>query len=420
MDRVARVNMVTKRALGLFAFLAALVACQPQVVTVAVTRIVEVTSTSSTATAASVVEPTPATQPGQVVEVTRLVELEVTRVVTSTFTTESQMVATRPAAGTDERPFRLLFSPIAATNVVNLRGRVLAETLTGASGFRFDVGITDDEGSLITLLCEAPEETIGFLSATAYVVAHDLCGAQIGSVAVREDGLTWQAGMIVTRRDSGIRAFEDLEGKVWAVPDAGNIPRALYFQAMLAAASVQVAETRLVAGDSSAMLAVYSGEADFATASYTPPILPFEERLWDYERDSPEIWRRLGIPPSRSPIGYVLVNGEPEFGGYRLRDARSRIIDIAPGIYDETLIVSLSAPIPNDTVVFGANFPLGASREILAALQQFAATEACIASLCSVDFYGWTGLEVIEETAFDPLRFMIETLDLPPDELLRP
>jgi ABC-type phosphate/phosphonate transport system substrate-binding protein len=314
----------------------------------------------------------------------------------------------------------LLFPPIAATSVINQRGQMLADALTAATGYSYEVGIADDEVSLIALMCEAPEETIGFLSAAAYVIAHDLCGVQIGNVSVREDGLSWQAGMIVARRDSGIGALEDLEGKVWAVPDARSIPRNLYFQAMLAVASVQVAESRLVAGDSSAMLAVYNGEADFATAAYIPPILPFEERLWDPEQDSPEIWRRLGISPNRSPIGYVLVNGEPAFGGYRLRDARSRIIDIAPGIYDETLIVSLSALIPNDTVALGAGFPLAAAREIITALPEFVSSESCAPSLCSVDFYGWTGLAVADETSFDPLRFMIEALDLTPDELLKP
>ncbi len=168
------------------------------------------------------------------------------------------------------------------------------------------------------------------------------------------------------------------------------------------------------------MLAVYERDVDFATATYLPPILPYEERQWEYGEDSPEIWRRVGISPRRSPIGYVLVNGEPEFGGYRLRDARSGIFDIMPGIYDETSIVSLSAPIPNDTIAFGMEFPLGMARQIVSALEDFSTSEACLTSVCSADFYGWVGLELADEAAYDPVRFLVNTLELEAGEILKP
>jgi phosphonate transport system substrate-binding protein len=120
----------------------------------------------------------------------------------------------------------------------------------------------------------------------------------------------------------------------------------------------------------------------------------------------------LGIPPTRSPIGYVLVAGEPEFGGYRLRDARARLFDTTPDIFDVTRILALSEPIPNETVVFGADFPLLLARQTLATMAEFAASEACQNSLCSADFYGWTGLEPADDAAYDPIRLIQDTLEL--------
>jgi len=157
---------------------------------------------------------------------------------------------------------------------------------------------------------------------------------------------------------------------------------------------------------------------DFATAAFVPPVMPYEERLWDYDEDDPEPGRYLGIPPQRSPIGYVLVNGEPEFGGYRLRDARSRIFDVEPEIYDRTQIVSISAQIPNDTVTFGHDFPLGLARQVTTTLTEFAASEACASSICATDFFGWTGLLPANDEIFESIGFVQETLNLSADEML--
>ncbi len=187
---------------------------------------------------------------------------------------------------------------------------------------------------------------------------------------------------------------------------------------MLAEEGIELGEIVDVTGDSAAMLAVYDEEVDFATAEFVPPIMPYEERLWEYGEDDPEPGRYLGLPPTRSPIGYVLVNGEPEFGGYRLRDARSRIFDVVPQIYDRTQIVALSAQIPNETVAFGRDFPLGLARQVTMTLTEFAAAEECRESLCATDFYGWTGLQPVEEDLFTPVAFVQETLDLSADEML--
>jgi phosphonate transport system substrate-binding protein len=372
-----------------------LTACQPQIALVEVTRLVEAPSASGSADTASV--------NAAAVEVTRVVPQVVTQVVAQEVIVE----VTKSPLGSAERPVQLLFAPTVSTAVITGRGEALIQALSEATGLAYEIGVMDDEQSMIGLMCDAPMETIGFLSAVGYVQANEQCSVQVGNVAVGTDGFTWQTGMIVTRRDTGINEVEDLAGKRWAVPDRASIPDFLFFQALLADRDIEVGEVMEVTGDSSALLAVYNGEADFATATYLPPILPYEERVWQYGVDDPEPWRLLGVAPRRSPLGYVLVNGEPESGGYRLRDARSGIFDTTPGIYGETQILSLSAQIPNETVVLGADFPLSVARTVIATLAEFAASEACGTSLCSADFYGWTGLEPAEDHFYDPLRFLI-------------
>lgn len=379
---------------GLFVALF-LTACQPNVAFVEVTRLVTVDGeVVAEATAVPV-------------EVTRIVNQEVTRVVPEEIVVE----VTKSPLGSEERPVQLLFPPAVNTAVITTRGEPLAQVLTEVTGQQFAVGIPDDTQTLIDLLCAAPQDTIGFLSALDYVRASRQCGVQPGLVAVRPDGLTWQAGMIVTRRDSGLNELEDLAGRRWGVVDTSSVTEFLAIQDQLAEAGVEPGEIVEFATTSSLMLALYNGEVDFVTAAYVPPILPYDERPWQYGEDAPEIWRRTGLSPTRSPIGYVIVFGEVEFGGYRLRDDRASIFDTVPGIYDETQILALSPQIPNGTVAFGADFPLGLARQVTAVLPQFATSEACVNSICSTDFYGWAGLEPATDDAYAPLLPLLETGD---------
>ncbi len=386
-------------------FLIGVAGCQPQVVTVEVTPAGAPVSSGEE----------------RIVEVTRIVTevvvQEVTRTVDEASATAVIEVTPVPL-GSDARPVQLLFAPFTNTAVIAQRGQALADALTQVTGQSFAVGVLDSEAAVIDTMCSAPGDTIGFLSTAGYVAAEAQCGVQAGNVAVHTDQYPWQTGMIVVRRDSGIRELEDLAGKSWAVADTRNVPDYLYFRAQLEDAGIEPGEIVEVTGDSAAMLAVLNGDVDFATAEYVPPIMPYEERLWEYGEDPVEPTRHLGLPATRSPIGYVVVNGEPEFGGYRLRDARSRIFDVEPEIYDQTQVLALSAPIPNETVALGRDFPLGLARETLAALNALAASEACAESLCAGDFYGWSGMQPVEDGSFAPVRFVQATLGLTDEALL--
>ena len=375
-----------------------------------------------------------ACQPNEnVVEVTRLVEIEnqveITRIIPETVVEEATRLVieevevvlevTKEPLGTADRPVQLLFPPQFDAELITRRSVPLVEALSESTGFQFRAGVLDSEQAVIALMCAAPQDTIGFLSPAGYVVAHDQCDIQVGSVALDDNGLEAKTGMIVTRRDSDIdEDLASLEGKSWAVPNMASLSNYLYFQALLQDEGVEFGEIVPVIGESVAMLAVSDEDVDLATAEFIPPILPYEETVWDREVDDPEPWRVLGLSPERSPIGYVRVNGDPEYGGYRVRDARSRVIDVAEDIFDETQIVTLSEPIPNETIVFGRDFPLALARQIEIELADFVDSGACQTSLCSSDFYSWNGLTAARDEMYDPIRFVQETLDLTADELL--
>jgi phosphonate transport system substrate-binding protein len=382
-------------------------ACQPEVVRVEVTR--EVFWDGGVTVTPEVVTET--------VEVTRVVTEQVTRMVETTAvvetTTPEEVIieVTKAPLGTLDRPIQLLFAPTVATAVISSRSQALVDALEAATGQEFEMGILDSEQAVIDLMCTAPGDVIAFVTAVAYTIAHDQCGVQIAAVGRDDMDLTWQMGMIVVRRDSDIESLADLAGKRGAVPDLNSVANAQYVQAMLAEAGVATADLAEIPSDSSAMLAVFNGEVDFATATFLPPILPYDERDWQPGEDDPELWRSLGFAPRRSPLGYIFVNGDPDFGGYRIRDARSRVFDIAPEIFAETQILTVTAAIPNQTVAFGADFPLGTARQVLTTLLDFAQSETCTISICASDFYNWTGLEVAEDAEYEVIRFMLRELE---------
>ena len=70
----------------------------------------------------------------------------------------------------------------------------------------------------------------------------------------------------------------------------------------------------------------------------------------------------------------------------------------------------LTDGIPNDTMSFGPEFPEDLRVQIRDALAAFMQTEACQESICSSDFYNWTGIDPITDADFDPIRRLIASL----------
>lgn len=400
--------MVKKRYLLLVAATLALLiaACQPQ--TVEVTRVV-------TETEEVQVEVTVPVE----------VEVEVTRVVVETETeivTEEVEVEKAPL-GSEERPIQVLFVPSVDADVIVTGGEILADALEEATGYKYEVSVPTSYAATIEAMCASPEDTMGFIPALGYVLANERCGVQVGNAAVRF-GLPWYAAQIVVRDDSGIESIEDLEGLTWGVPSVTSTSGYLFPSAMFGDMGVEPGEIVEAGGHTQSMLAVYNGDVDFATGFFSPPLLPNYERDWQFGVDDPEIWRDAGAPAVRNEAGRVFVAGGPDEGGYRVLDARAGASETAPDIFDETRILTLTDQIPNDTVSFGNGFPLGQSQEIVSALEAYASSDACqepadgSVTLCSDEFYNWTGAAPVNDAFFDPVRFLISALGYTEEDIL--
>lgn len=374
-----------------------LIACQPQ--TAEVTRVV------------TQVEEVP-------VEVTRLVTETIVETITETIIQEVD--AASAPLGSAERPIKVLFVPSVEADVIITGGELLAQQLEEATGYHFEVSVPNSYAATIEAMCASPDDTIGFIPALGYVLANERCGVQVGNAAVRNGWPVYWA-QIVVRTDSGIETLEDLAGRSWGTPSVTSTSGYLVPVAQLSAAGVEPGEIVETGGHTQAMVAVAQGDVDFATSFYSPPLMP--GRVWNPEIDDPEIWRDADASPELID-GRALVAGGPAEGGYRVLDARVAAMETIPTIFDETEILAISDPIPNDTVSFGPLFPLSQAQAIIQALADYVSSDAClnppegVLTLCSDSFYSWTGAEPTTDAAYDPIRFMISALGITEQEIL--
>lgn len=327
--------------------------------------------------------------------------------------TEAPVVPTEvpvPEVGTADHPIKVLFVPSVDANMIVTGGDIMAQALNEATGLTFEVVVPTSYAATIEEMCASPTDTIGFIPAFGYVLANDLCGVDVSMRAVRRGwGVYWT--MIIVARDSDIQSIADLDGKKWAYPDAGSTSGYLVPKVMFDEAGITPGETLEAGGHPQAVRAVYTGEADFGTAFYSPYVVP--------EGGTP--WARGVDPEAPVDISTCALSADAKqllCSGYRVLDARANIREEFPDVVQKVRILSLSPDIPNDTMSFSPDFPAELRTQIVEALAAFAQTEAWGESIGSADFYDWSGIEPATDADYDFVRLMvasagvsIETLD---------
>jgi phosphonate transport system substrate-binding protein len=191
-----------------------------------------------------------------------------------------------------------------------------------------------------------------------------------------------------------------LNGKKWAYPDAGSTSGFLVPTVMFKEAGITPGETLEAGGHPESVRAVYNGEADFATAFYSPWAAPEGAEKWARGVD-PE------VPVDVNSCALSEDKSKLLCEGYRILDARANIREEFPDVVAKVRILSLSPDIPNDTMSFSPEFPADLRAQIEEAVAAFAQTEAWGTSLGSEDFYGWTGLEAATDAEYDFIRLMV-------------
>lgn len=298
-----------------------------------------------------------------------------------------------------------MFTPAVDAATMASGGSVLAEALGAATGIPAVVVSVDESAAVVRALCDPHMAVVAFLPATEFIAAQDQCGAQAIASAV-QNGLSWGATAFVVARSSPATSLQDLDGLRWAVPSLDSQAHFLYPLALLEQAG-SVAGAIIEGGDAvGAVLAVYHGEADFATTPFYPPLV---DPPWQYG-DEPEPFDPALLVQQR--------DGSLMAGGVIVRDVRTEALSQAPDVFAVTRILTLGPAIPNSAVALSPTLPVDVRDTVQAELLAFAAGEACQRSFCNSEFYGWEGLASASSGAYAPLRDMLATLRYTGDEIL--
>jgi len=312
-----------------------------------------------------------------------------------------QAVVAQDDLGSEANPIQVYFVPSVEAQTITTGGEIMAAALKEATGLNFEVFVPTSYAATVEAMCAAPDSSIGFIPAAGYVIANNRCGVDVAAAAVRRGWNVYWAEYIV-RRDSDIYTFGDLAGKTWAYPDAGSTSGFIVPSVELQAAGIEVGDQIEAGGHNQVVQAVYSGEADFGTTFFSPAAVPGAP--WAIG-DNPEPYD-LTVDESRVTADGLFV------GDVQILDARANIRETAPDVVEQVRILRLSAPIPNDTLSFGPDFPAELRTSILDALYAFAETEAWSQSIGSEDFYGWSGLAPIDDATYDVVRLQFQLLGL--------
>lgn len=318
-------------------------------------------------------------------------------------------IAQESDLGTEENPIQVYFVPSVEAQTIVTGGQVMADALEAATGLKFVVSVPTSYAATVEAMCAAPDRSIGFIPAAGYVIASERCGVEVAAAAVRRGWNVYWAAYIV-RRDSDIYTYGDLEGRSWAYPDASSTSGYIVPAVELAAAGITPGERVEAGGHNQVVQAVYSGEVDFGTTFFSPPGVPGAP--WRIG-DNPEPYD-LTVDQSR-----IAENGALFVGQIEILDARANLRETASDIIEQVRILRLSAPIPNDTLSFGPDFPEDLKAQIMEALYAFAETEAWAQSIGSRDFYSWSGIAPITDADYNPVRLQFQILGLTEEDVFK-
>lgn len=307
------------------------------------------------------------------------------------------IVSAQAELGSPENPIEVYFVPSVEAAMIVSGGEILAQALTEATGLTFTVSVPTSYAATVEAMCASPGNSMGFIPAAGYVIAHNRCGVEVEAAAVRNGWPVYWAAYIV-RRDSDIYTFGDLEGRTWAAPSLTSTSGYVFPASELTSAGITPGETVEAGGHPQTVLAVANGEVDFGTTFYSPPLVP----------GAP--WRIGDLPePFDLSVDDSYVTDEGLFvGEVQVKDARETVIETMPDIVNQVRVLRLSAPIPNDTLSFGPDFPPELRAQIIDALIAFSGTEGWANSIGSRDFYNWTSLAPVEDSVYDAVRQIIE------------
>jgi phosphonate transport system substrate-binding protein len=303
--------------------------------------------------------------------------------------------------GAIDNPIQMLLVPSTQGEAIKQIGDQIAEALYGITGLYIDAVLQPDYAAMVETFATSEGNMFGMPTSAQYLAIYERtggdCSVRLNSVRY---GSNYYYAAIYARRDSGMLSLTDCNAKIWAAVDQISGSGYIIPKAAFDAWGVVPSQTIMTGSHANAITAVVNGQADFATCYYTAPLAPTGmTAAWQFG-DDPERWI------------YDDYNGAPYASEQRgkLNDVRSSIVSSFPVddlIANFKIVQLFSAPIPNDCVCFGPDFPSDVADVIVNAIKQHITSEAGKALWSSKTFYAWNAVTDVGDSFYDSLRLIM-------------
>ncbi len=289
-------------------------------------------------------------------------------------TQDSRLAKANRKLGSKQNPVKMFFVPSMEAGRVVQSGEAIAAYLRKETGFNFKVAVPTSYAAVIEAL-GTYQADVAWLPTYAYVLAKQKYDAQVELMTVR-NGLTKYRGQFVARTDSGIKTLADINGKVIAYTDAASTSGYIYPSAVLKQKGVTPKDYFFAGGHPQAILAVYSGRADVACTYWSP------------------------ADPTGKPM-----------------DAREKLLETHPDVFNKIGIVDYTDWIPNDTVTFRKGLPAELESQVLEALYRYG--QSAEGKKILKELYDIDGLERASDKDYDVVRQTLKAMNMNPADLLK-
>ena len=289
-------------------------------------------------------------------------------------TKESRLEKANRKLGSKQNPIKMFFVPSLEAGKVVSSGEAIANYLENETKLHFKVAVPTSYAAVIEAL-GTYQADVTWLPTYAYILAKQKYDAQVRLMTVR-NGLTKYRGQFVARSDSNIDSLQDIEGKVIAYTDAASTSGYIYPSAILKQRGITPKDYFFAGGHPQAILAVYSGRADVGCSYWSPPD----------------------------------AKGKP-------MDAREKLLETYPDVFEKVKIVDYTDWIPNDTVTFRKDLPPELEGIIVQTLYRYAQSEEGKKVLKAL--YDIDGLEYASDEDYEIVRTTLKTMNMDPAELLQ-
>ncbi|HNX37739.1 MAG TPA: phosphate/phosphite/phosphonate ABC transporter substrate-binding protein [Candidatus Cloacimonadota bacterium] len=274
--------------------------------------------------------------------------------------------------GSKKNPIKMYFVPSLEAGKVVSSGEAIAKYLQEETGYYFKVAVPTSYAAVIEAL-GSNRADIAWLPTFAYIIAKERYDAQVKFMTKR-NGLNKYRGQFITRTDSNIKTLEDIQGKIIAYTDASSTSGYIYPSALLKQKGIKPKDMILTGGHSSAIQAVYDRRADVACSYWSP---------------------------------------DDSTG--RHKDAREKLLETIPDIFDKTMIIGFTDWIPNDTVTYRKELPKEIDAKVTAALVKFTKSKRGVETLMSL--YDIDDLTPATDKDYDVVRQALKIMNIDPETL---